>query len=75
MYIYIYIYTHTVTYVYICIGKTVKTVKDVSADKFIVAFSQHLKRQGRFELPKWADYYILLLLVVVVVLLSIFTMP
>lgn len=24
-------------------------------DKFIKAFSQHLKRQGRFELPKWAD--------------------
>lgn len=24
-------------------------------EKFIQAFSQHLKRQGRFELPKWAD--------------------
>merc|ERR1712194_483865 len=31
------------------------TVKDVEADKFITAFSQHLKRQGRFEIPKWAD--------------------
>merc|ERR1712061_157385 len=31
------------------------TVKDVEADKFIVAFAQHLKRQGRFEIPKWAD--------------------
>ena len=36
-------------------GKTVVTVKDVEADKFIVAFAQHLKRQGRFEIPKWAD--------------------
>merc|ERR1712203_127656 len=36
-------------------GKTVVTAKDVEADKFIVAFAQHLKRQGRFELPKWAD--------------------
>merc|ERR1712151_1397077 len=36
-------------------GRTVKTVKDVKADKFIAAFAQHLKRQGRFEIPKWAD--------------------
>jgi small subunit ribosomal protein S19e len=36
-------------------GKVVVTVKDVSADKFIAAFSQHLKRQGRFEIPKWSD--------------------
>eukprot|EP00928_Gymnodinium_smaydae_P001959 TRINITY_DN106_c0_g1_i4.p2 TRINITY_DN106_c0_g1~~TRINITY_DN106_c0_g1_i4.p2 ORF type:complete len:191 (+),score=62.54 TRINITY_DN106_c0_g1_i4:67-573(+) len=36
-------------------GKSVVTVKDVTADKFIKAFSQHLKRQGRFEIPKWAD--------------------
>jgi len=35
--------------------RKVVTVKDVEADKFIVAFSQHLKRQGRFEIPKWAD--------------------
>merc|ERR1712226_289395 len=36
-------------------GKTIVTVKDVTAEKFITAFSQHLKRQGRFEIPKWAD--------------------
>merc|ERR1719277_1481211 len=36
-------------------GKPVVTVKDVEAHKFIKAFSQHLKRQGRFEIPKWAD--------------------
>merc|ERR1712151_1223113 len=36
-------------------GKVVKTVKDVKAEKFISAFAQHLKRQGRFEIPKWAD--------------------
>ena len=34
----------------------VKTVKDVKPDKFITAFSQHLKRQGKLEIPKWADY-------------------
>ncbi len=27
----------------------------VDASKFITAFAQHLKRQGRFEIPKWAD--------------------
>eukprot|EP00747_Dinoflagellata_sp_TGD_P161561 gnl/TRDRNA2_/TRDRNA2_178138_c0_seq1.p2 gnl/TRDRNA2_/TRDRNA2_178138_c0~~gnl/TRDRNA2_/TRDRNA2_178138_c0_seq1.p2 ORF type:complete len:160 (-),score=44.50 gnl/TRDRNA2_/TRDRNA2_178138_c0_seq1:63-542(-) len=36
-------------------GKTIVTVKDVEASTFIAAFSQHLKRQGRFEIPKWAD--------------------
>ena len=36
-------------------GKTIVTVKDVAAAKFIDAFAQHLKRQGRFEIPKWAD--------------------
>mmetsp|Transcript_78641 Transcript_78641/g.109258 ORF Transcript_78641/g.109258 Transcript_78641/m.109258 type:complete len:161 (+) Transcript_78641:55-537(+) len=36
-------------------GKKVTTVKDVEAPKFITAFAQHLKRQGRFEIPKWAD--------------------
>eukprot|EP00401_Gymnodinium_catenatum_P070345 CAMPEP_0117560266 /NCGR_PEP_ID=MMETSP0784-20121206/53787_1 /TAXON_ID=39447 /ORGANISM="" /LENGTH=163 /DNA_ID=CAMNT_0005357669 /DNA_START=65 /DNA_END=556 /DNA_ORIENTATION=- len=36
-------------------GRIVVTVKDVQAEKFISAFSQHLKRQGRFEIPKWAD--------------------
>merc|ERR1719199_677146 len=36
-------------------GRTVVTVKDVEAEKFIAAFAQHLKRQGRFEIPKWAD--------------------
>mmetsp|Transcript_121690 Transcript_121690/g.190931 ORF Transcript_121690/g.190931 Transcript_121690/m.190931 type:complete len:161 (+) Transcript_121690:66-548(+) len=36
-------------------GRTIKTVKDVEASKFISAFAQHLKRQGRFEIPKWAD--------------------
>merc|ERR1711976_910709 len=35
--------------------RKVVTVKDVEAEKFISAFAQHLKRQGRFEIPKWAD--------------------
>merc|ERR1719481_131014 len=33
----------------------VNTVKDVKADLFIKHFAEHLKRQGKFELPKWAD--------------------
>merc|ERR1712187_180280 len=36
-------------------GKVIVSVKDVQAAKFIEAFAQHLKRQGRFEIPKWAD--------------------
>jgi len=35
--------------------RKVVTVKDVDADQFIKSFAQHLKRQGRFEIPKWAD--------------------
>jgi len=31
------------------------TVKDVKAEKFIKAFAKHMKRQGKFELPKWGD--------------------
>jgi len=33
----------------------VNTVKDIQADIFIKAFAEHLKRQGKFEIPKWAD--------------------
>ena len=36
-------------------GKSIVTVKDLEAAKFIKAFAEHLKRQGRFELPKWND--------------------
>merc|ERR1719454_2033218 len=36
-------------------GRTIKTVKDIDAASFISSFSKHLKRQGRFEMPKWAD--------------------
>lgn len=35
--------------------KNVCTVKDVKADTFIRAFAKHMKRQGKFEQPKWAD--------------------
>merc|ERR1719188_2377681 len=31
------------------------TVKDVKPEIFIRSFAKHMKRQGRFELPKWAD--------------------
>ena len=32
------------------------TVKDVQADAFINAFSQYLKKGGKFEVPEWASY-------------------
>jgi len=32
------------------------TVKDVAADAFVKAYAQHLKRQGKLEIPKWVDY-------------------
>ena len=32
------------------------TVKDVPADLFVKAYAQHLKRQGKIEIPKWVDY-------------------
>eukprot|EP00442_Polarella_glacialis_P040775 CAMPEP_0115103848 /NCGR_PEP_ID=MMETSP0227-20121206/34878_1 /TAXON_ID=89957 /ORGANISM="Polarella glacialis, Strain CCMP 1383" /LENGTH=44 /DNA_ID= /DNA_START= /DNA_END= /DNA_ORIENTATION= len=32
-------------------GRKIVTVKDVEPEAFIKAFSQHLKRQGRFEIP------------------------
>jgi len=32
------------------------TVKDVSAELFVKAYAQHLKRQGKLEVPKWVDY-------------------
>jgi small subunit ribosomal protein S19e len=31
------------------------TVKDIPAEKFIAAFAKHMKTQGKFEIPKWAD--------------------
>jgi len=31
------------------------TVKDVRPDEFIRAYSKHLKRQGKIEIPKWVD--------------------
>ena len=36
-------------------GVKVTVVKDVDPKKFIHAFAQHLKRQGRLEIPKWSD--------------------
>ncbi|XP_062151072.1 small ribosomal subunit protein eS19x-like [Alnus glutinosa] len=32
-----------------------RTVKDVSPHEFVKAYSAHLKRSGRMELPEWAD--------------------
>jgi hypothetical protein len=31
---------------------TVKGLKDITADDFIVAYAKHLKTQGKFEIPK-----------------------
>jgi len=36
-------------------SRKVTTVKDVDSAVFIKAFAEHLKRQGKFEIPKWAD--------------------
>lgn len=44
-----YVYDHLFT------AKQITTVKDVPAQKFIDSFARHMKRQGKFELPKWAD--------------------
>jgi len=30
-------------------------VRDISADEFIAAYSSHLKRSGKLEVPNWAD--------------------
>jgi len=30
------------------------TVRDVAADAFVKAYAQHLKRQGKLEIPKWS---------------------
>ncbi|KAL8528433.1 hypothetical protein ACS0TY_006023 [Phlomoides rotata] len=32
-----------------------KTVKDVSPHEFVKAYSSHLKRSGKMELPEWTD--------------------
>ena len=37
-------------------AQTGATVRDVSAQDFVKAYAQHLKRQGKIELPKWVDY-------------------
>ncbi|XP_057487917.1 40S ribosomal protein S19-3-like [Actinidia eriantha] len=34
---------------------TAKTVKDVSSHEFVKAYSAHLKRSGKMELPEWTD--------------------
>jgi small subunit ribosomal protein S19e len=31
------------------------TVKDVQSHAFVTAYAQHLKKQGKMELPKWVD--------------------
>ncbi|RAL45203.1 unnamed protein product [Cuscuta campestris] len=34
---------------------TARTVKDVSPHDFVKAYSAHLKRSGKMELPEWVD--------------------
>lgn len=31
------------------------TVRDVDAQKFVVAYAAHLKRTGKLEVPSWVD--------------------
>nr|ABV22443.1 40S ribosomal protein S19 [Oxyrrhis marina] len=38
------------------VPKKVYGVKDVMPGDFVIAFAQHLKRQGKMEMPKWVDY-------------------
>lgn len=33
----------------------VKTLRDVSAAEFIRAYSAHLKKGGKIQLPEWVD--------------------
>ncbi|KAJ4960803.1 hypothetical protein NE237_020713 [Protea cynaroides] len=35
--------------------ETARTVKDVSPHEFVKAYSAHLKRSGKMELPHWTD--------------------
>jgi small subunit ribosomal protein S19e len=32
------------------------TVKDVSSSEFIKAYADHLKKNNKLEIPKWATY-------------------
>merc|ERR1712100_973935 len=32
------------------------TLKDVAAEDFVRAYAAHLKKAGRLQIPKWADY-------------------
>ena len=34
---------------------TARTVKDVNPHEFVKAYSAHLKRSGKMELPEWVD--------------------
>ena len=36
-------------------ASTARTVKDVSPHEFVKAYSAHLKRSGKMELPEWVD--------------------
>ena len=31
------------------------TLKDVAADKFVVAYAAHLKKEGKLQVPKFAN--------------------
>lgn len=36
--------------------QTFFTVKDLSANEFVSAFAQHLKKNNLIERPNWVDY-------------------
>ncbi|KAI4992645.1 hypothetical protein ZWY2020_057898 [Hordeum vulgare] len=36
-------------------ASTARTVKDVNPHEFFKAYSAHLKRSGKMELPEWVD--------------------
>ena len=37
------------------IAEKVYTLKDVSSHDFVVQYAQHLKKEGKMEIPKWVD--------------------
>ena len=37
------------------VADKVYTLKDVSSHDVVLAFAQHLKKEGKMQVPKWVD--------------------
>jgi len=58
LYLFIYFYIYLITFNIIMLGEskqTFFTVKDLSAQEFIEAFAQYLKKNNLIERPAWVD--------------------